>query len=62
MSEATTIPSFNPSGDPRVDAIKSKTEELMKMSREYSPRCKSLAIINSEQAAMWESLFVGRDK
>lgn len=65
MSKATTLPNFNPTGDPRVAEIKSKTEELIKLVREYGdneadPRCKSLAITNYEQAAMWavKSLFV----
>ena len=66
-AEATTIPTFNPSKDPRVDAIKSKTEELIDLVRAHSestanvdPRCSSLAITNYEQAAMWavKALFV----
>jgi hypothetical protein len=59
---ATTIPSFNPSKDPRVDDINAKTEELLTLVRSLGgdARCKSLAITNYEQAAMWavKSLFV----
>lgn len=53
--EATTIPSFNPSGSEVVDGIKQRTEELMAYIRENVPenRARSLAITNYEQAAMW---------
>jgi hypothetical protein len=53
--EATTLPNFNPSGDDRVSQIKAKTEELMKYLRDNVPdnRCRSIAITNYEQAAMW---------
>jgi hypothetical protein len=53
--EATTIPSFNPSSDERVAKIKAMTEEIFSYLRENVPdnRCRSLAITNYEQAAMW---------
>lgn len=55
MSEPSTLPEFNPSGDERVAEIKRMTEELMKYLRENVPenRCRSIAITNYEQAAMW---------
>ena len=51
----TTIPSFNPSGSEVVDGIKQRTEELMEYLRSHVPdnRCRSLALTNYEQAAMW---------
>lgn len=51
----TTIPSFNPSGKEVVDGIKSRTEELMAYLRANVPdnRCRSIALTNYEQAAMW---------
>lgn len=54
-SEATTIPAFNPSGSEVVDGIKSRTEELLQYLRDNVPdgRCRSIAITNYEQAAMW---------
>lgn len=65
---ATTLPDFNPSADPRVSEIKSRTEELLTLVRSYGEaevnkadaRCVSLALTNYEQAAMWavKSLFV----
>lgn len=53
--EATTIPSFNPSSDERVAKIKEMTEEIFAYLRAHVPdnRCRSLAITNYEQAAMW---------
>jgi hypothetical protein len=53
--KATTIPSFNPSGKTQVDEIKRMTEELMAYLRANVPdnRCRSIAITNYEQAAMW---------
>lgn len=53
--EPTTIPSFNPSGNEAVARIKALTEELMKYLRENVPdnRCRSIALTNYEQAAMW---------
>lgn len=55
MSNETTIPAFNPSGKSEVDAIKEMTETLMKYLRENVPdnRCRSIALTNYEQAAMW---------
>ena len=52
---ASTLPNFNPSGDDRVATIKAKTEDLLKYLRESVPdnRCRSIAITNYEQAAMW---------
>lgn len=53
--EPSTLPTFNPSKDARVDKIKGLTEELFKYLRESVPdnRCRSIAITNYEQAAMW---------
>lgn len=55
MAQETTIPSFNPSGSNVVAGIKEKTEELMSYIRENVPegRCRSIALTNYEQAAMW---------
>ncbi len=55
MSTETTIPSFNPSGSEVVAEIKRRTEELMNFLRECCPdnRCRSIALTNYEQAAMW---------
>lgn len=52
---ATTIPSFNPSGSEVVAEIKARTEDLLTFIREKVPegRCRSIAITNYEQAAMW---------
>lgn len=51
----TTIPDFNPSGSDVVAGIKERTEELMQFIRDYAPdnRCRSIALTNYEQAAMW---------
>ena len=51
----TTLPEFNPSGSEVVDGIKSRTEDLMAYMRQNVPdnRCRSLALTNYEQAAMW---------
>lgn len=51
----TTLPKFNPSNNPIVDGIKQRTEELMQYVRENAPdnRCRSIALTNFEQAAMW---------
>lgn len=51
----TTIPSFNPSGNPVVDEIKRRTEDLMQYLRDNvtGNRCRSIALTNYEQAAMW---------
>ena len=55
MSKETAIPSFNPSGSDVVAQIKQKTEELMEFLRASVPdnRCRSIALTNYEQAAMW---------
>jgi hypothetical protein len=56
MSNVTTIPKFNPSKDERVDAIKNKTEELIKYIQSLEgvdERRKAIALTNYEQAAMW---------
>lgn len=55
MSNETTIPSFNPSGKGEVDEIKRMTEDLMQYLRDNIPenRCRSIALTNYEQAAMW---------
>jgi hypothetical protein len=55
MDQPTTIPSFNPSGKEVVDGIKARTEELMAYLRANVPdnRCRSIALTNYEQAAMW---------
>lgn len=51
----TTLPEFNPSGSDVVAETKARTEELMKFLRENVPdnRCRSIALTNYEQAAMW---------
>jgi hypothetical protein len=55
MSEPTTIPAFNPSGSEIVAETKRLTEELMAYIRANVPdnRCRSIALTNYEQAAMW---------
>lgn len=55
MSNETTIPSFNPSGKSEVAAIKEMTETIMQFLRDSVPdnRCRSIALTNYEQAAMW---------
>jgi hypothetical protein len=55
MSEPSTLPEFNPSNDERVTQIKFMTEEIMSYLRNEVPdnRCRSIAITNYEQAAMW---------
>lgn len=55
MSSETTIPAFNPSGSEVVDEIKRRTEDLMEYLRNAVPenRCRSIALTNYEQAAMW---------
>ena len=54
-NDITTIPSFNPSGKSQVDEIKRMTEELLAYLRDNVPdnRCRSIAMTNYEQAAMW---------
>lgn len=53
--QETTLPEFNPSNSTTVAGIKDRTEELMRFIREKCPdnRCRSLALTNYEQAAMW---------
>ena len=55
MSKETTKPEFNPSGSEVVAEIKRKTEDLMEYLRAVVPdnRCRSIALTNYEQAAMW---------
>jgi len=55
MTTPTTIPSFNPSGSDVVAETKRLTEELIKYVSENVPanRCRSIALTNYEQAAMW---------
>lgn len=55
MSKETTLPGFNPSGNEVVAGIKQRTEELMEFLRSNVPdnRCRSIALTNYEQAAMW---------
>lgn len=52
---ASTLPGFNPSNNQHVAEIKRMTEELMAYLRANVPdnRCRSIAITNYEQAAMW---------
>lgn len=51
----TTLPAFNPSGSEVVAEIKRMTEELMVFLRNNvaDNRCRSIALTNYEQAAMW---------
>jgi hypothetical protein len=53
--EASTLPEFNPSGSEVVAEVKRRTEELLEYVRDNVPenRCRSIAITNYEQAAMW---------
>lgn len=53
--KASTLPDFNPSNNENVAEIKRRTEELMDFLRDNVPdnRCRSIAITNYEQAAMW---------
>lgn len=55
MAEETTLPKFNPSGSEVVAEIKERTEALLSYLREHVPdnRCRSIALTNYEQAAMW---------
>ena len=55
MEKETTIPEFNPSGSDVVAETKRLTAELMTYIREHVPenRCRSIALTNYEQAAMW---------
>jgi hypothetical protein len=53
--EPSTLQEFNPSGSDVVAEIKRRTDDLMDYLRENVPdnRCRSIAITNYEQAAMW---------
>jgi len=54
--QASVRLSFNPSGNPDVDYIKSLTAELIDFCenlRHRDARCAALAQTNYEQAAMW---------
>lgn len=55
MEKESTLPTFNPSNSEVVAEIKKRTEELMEYLRKAVPdnRCRSIAITNYEQAAMW---------
>ena len=55
MTKETTIPDFNPSGSDKVASIKNLTEAIMNYIRTEVPdnRCRSIALTNYEQAAMW---------
>ncbi len=55
MAEESTLPDFNPSGSEVVAEIKAATEQLMEYLRTSVPdnRCRSIALTNYEQAAMW---------
>ena len=55
MSKESTIPEFNPSGSDVMAETKRRTEELMEYIRANAPdnRCRSIALTNYEQAAMW---------
>lgn len=55
MEVPSTLPGFNPSGSEVVAEIKTRTDELMRYIEENVPgnRCRSIAITNYEQAAMW---------
>jgi len=55
MSVETTLPTFNPSGSEVVAETKRLTEALIDYVRNNVPdnRCRSIALTNYEQAAMW---------
>jgi hypothetical protein len=65
-AEPSTLPKFNPSGDARVEGIKSATEQVFYYLRSHFPdnRERALAITNYEQACMWavKSLFTDEGK
>ena len=54
MAEST-LPDFNPSGSDVVAEVKARTEALLEYIRSEVPdnRCRSIALTNYEQAAMW---------
>jgi hypothetical protein len=58
--QSPTFAEFNPTGDDRVARIKSKTDELIKLVREFNgaggaeaSRRAALAVTAYEQGAMW---------
>lgn len=55
MTKESTLPEFNPSNSEVVAEIKMRTEQLMDYLRENvrDNRCRSIALTNYEQAAMW---------
>ena len=55
MSEATTLPKFNPSNNPHVDEIKRRVEELIEYVNENVPhnRQRQVGLTELEGAAMW---------
>ena len=55
MDLETTMPDFNPSQSLVVHDIKRMTEEIMAYLRNHvaDNRCRSIALTNFEQAAMW---------
>lgn len=55
MADESTLPDFNPSESVVVAGIKQRTEELLIYIRTHVPenRCRSIALTNYEQAAMW---------
>ena len=55
MARETTLPHFNPSQSLVVADIKRMTEDIMEYLRRNVPenRCRSIALTNFEQAAMW---------
>lgn len=60
--KATTLPTFNPSGDERVSYIKDTIENLIGYIRQLdgNPRCIARSLDKLEEASMWavKSLFV----
>jgi hypothetical protein len=53
--QPSTLPEFNPSNSDVVAEIKRRTEDIFEYLRANVPdnRCRSIAITNYEQAAMW---------
>lgn len=51
---SVTDTKFNPSGDPAIDAIKTKANELAAVIESLPPsRRRSVALTNLETASMW---------
>jgi hypothetical protein len=52
---SVTLKDFNPSGSSVVSTIKEKVDDLCTYLEQNVPdnRCRSLAVINIEQGAMW---------